>query len=43
MSDRRELNEDSENMAVSYASGLPAHPQTLPSFREVRPILEPDN
>ncbi|KAH8428376.1 homeobox domain-containing protein [Aspergillus melleus] len=38
MSQPRELGEDSKNMAISYASGLPAdHTQALPSFRELLP------
>lgn len=36
MSQSRETDEDTD-MAISYASRAPAgHPQTLPSFREVR-------
>lgn len=39
MSRRRELNENPEKMAVSYAGGFTAPSQTLPSFREVRPTF----
>ncbi|PLB54846.1 homeobox transcription factor [Aspergillus steynii IBT 23096] len=38
MSQPREQGEDSNKMAISYASGLPAdHTQALPSFRELLP------
>lgn len=36
MSQDRDQSGGSRKMAISYASGLPADNQALPSFREVR-------